>query len=323
MSRIIVVGASGYLGGRIALQLQQEGNEVIGTFRNPPHDPEKKLDALSETIQGDITDKSFIDAILDTKPQALIYLVSLNHHATENSYQQSVNVNISPLMELARMLAEQSGFQRLVYMSTLQVYGKTSTDKTVAESDLPAPMNMYGWTHAACEDGLHFLNRAHHLSSISLRLSNGYGAPAFPSCDCWWLVLNDFCRSAIRDGKIQLQSDGSPQRDFIHVSNIAGIISEIVNYKGEIPKTMNLASGKSLSMLELAHLVSDVFKVDFDRYIPVVLPDGTTSVVPGAPNQRFQVSTITLSKLIPSLKHYPIKSGIREVIQYIQNTDLF
>ena len=34
----------------------------------------------------------------------------------------------------------------------------------------------------------------------------------FYSCDCWWLVLNDFCRTAMREGKIQLKSDGSPQR---------------------------------------------------------------------------------------------------------------
>jgi hypothetical protein len=75
-------------------------------------------------------------------------------------------------------------------------------------------------------------------------------------------------------------------------------------------------------MLELAHLVSDVFKVDFDRYIPVVFPDGRISAVAAAPNQRFQASTIALSKLIPSLQLYPLKDGIREVIQYILNFDL-
>lgn len=322
MRRITVVGASGYLGGRIALQLQHDGYEVIGTFRRRPSDPKNNLSALSGTIQGDITDNNFIDVIADTKPHALVYLVSLNHHASETSYQHSVNVNLAPLMELARKLADQESFHRLIFMSTLQVYGKLSTDKMVLEKDPIAPSNMYGWTHAACEHGLELLHRTHNLQSTSLRLSNGYGAPAFPSCDCWWLVLNDFCRSAIRDGKIQLQSDGSPQRDFIHVNNIAEIISAIVKNKDDVPQIMNLASGKSLSMLELAHLVSDVFKADFDSYVPVVLPDGTISTVLRAPDQRLKVSTEAVSHLIPSLRLDPLKSGIIEIIQYISDFNL-
>ena len=322
MSRITVVGASGYLGGRIALQLQQEGNEVIGTFRNPPCDPEKKLGTLFDIIPGNITDERFIERIASTKPRVLVYLVSLNHHAVETNYQQSVNVNIAPLMKLARMLADQSGFHRLIYMSTLQVYGSLSPDKILRESDRIEPTNMYGWTHAACEDGLRLLQNTHHLNSISLRLSNGYGAPAFPSCDCWWLVLNDFCRSAIQNERIQLKSNGSPQRDFIHVSDIAGIISEIIKNESEVPQIMNLASGETLSMLELAHLVSYVFKLDFDRYIPVIYPDGTISKVAGAPDQRLQVSTEALFEIIPSLRLYPLIDGIREVIQYILNSNL-
>lgn len=322
MSRITVVGASGYLGGRIGLQLQQQGNEVIAAFRNPPCDPERNLDALSDTVQGDVTDKSFIDAIVETKPQALVYLVSLNHHATEQSYQHSINVNVAPLMDLARRLADQSGFQRLIFMSTLQVYGKASPNKTFIETDRIEPANMYGWTHAACEDGLLLLQRSHNLSSTSLRLSNGYGAPAFPSCDCWWLVLNDFCRSAIREGKIQLKSDGSPQRDFIHVSNIAGVISEVVTQRGEVPQIMNLASGESLSMLELAHLVAHVLEVDFDKHVPVILPDGKISPIANPPHNRIRISTETLLGLIPGWETCSLKSGIKETLQYITKYDI-
>ena len=86
---------------------------------------------------------------------------------------------------------------------------------------------------------------------------------------------------------------------------------------------MNLASGKSLSILELAHLVSDVFKFDYDRDIPVIFSDGTTSDAAEAPAKRFHVSTKALSQLMPSLQLCPLKDGIKEVIEYIQQFDLY
>lgn len=322
MSRIIVVGASGYLGGRIARYLQQIGNEVIGTYRNPPHDPENLLGSLYLSIQGDVTGHQFIEDIVATQPEYLIYLVSLNHRSAEKDYQHSININVAPLLTLGRKLATLGGFRRLIYMSTQQVYGQLPAEKIRLTPTHTDPDSMYGWTHSTCEDGLRFLNRKHQLNSVSLRLSNGYGAPAFPFCDCWWLVVNDFCLSALRNGSIRLLSDGSARRDFIHVDDIARGISKLVKHNEEFPRVMNLNSGEPLSILGLAHRVASVFESDFGKKVPVVFPDGSISTdfekIRGRCGSAQEKSDSLASVQLP----VSLDFGIREVIEYILKYDL-
>ena len=196
MSRIAVIGASGYLGGNISKYLQEQGHDVIGVYREHPKDPENVLEKLWRTLQGDIEDSAFLKEIVSTAPEIIVYTVSLNHHDCEKDYLRSINVNVSPVMELGRLLSEQSSFKRFIYFSTLQVYGKIDPGEVIKEDRPIQPNNLYGLTHAFCEDGLSLLQRNKGLQSVCIRLSNGYGTPAFLFCDCWWLVLNDFCRTA-------------------------------------------------------------------------------------------------------------------------------
>ena len=137
----------------------------------------------------------------------------------------------------------------------MQVYGNYSKMNLISEKKNKKNNNVYALTHSMCEDILSNLSYHENFSPISLRLSNGYGFPELSSCDCWWLVINDFCSNAIRNSEIRLNSDGSPLRDFIHISDISIAVEKILNSDKKLPLEMNLASGKTLSMLEIAHLV--------------------------------------------------------------------
>ena len=44
--------------------------------------------------------------------------------------------------------------------------------------------------------------------------------PVLKNINCWWLVLNDLCRSAKKNGKITIKSDGTALRDFIALEDI-------------------------------------------------------------------------------------------------------
>jgi nucleoside-diphosphate-sugar epimerase len=53
--------------------------------------------------------------------------------------------------------------------------------------------------------------------------------PVFPEKNVWWPVLNDVCRMAKnKNGVIKLQSDGSPQRDFISLDKIGQFIKKLI-----------------------------------------------------------------------------------------------
>jgi UDP-glucose 4-epimerase len=123
-----------------------------------------------------------------------------------------------------------------------------------------------------CENILETFSKFNGLKSTALRLSNGYGYPELKSCKCWWLVLNDFCLNAQKNNKIIINSDGSPQRDFIHISDIALAVEKILLTKKKVPKVMNLCSGETISMLEIVDIIQK--KTSIINKIPILYVKG-------------------------------------------------
>ena len=74
------------------------------------------------------------------------------------------------------------------------------------------------------------------------------------TCNCWWLVLNELCKMAKKEKKIVLKSDGTPLRDFISLNDVVKLVTILIRSKRNNKKIINLASGRTYSIIELAKL---------------------------------------------------------------------
>ena len=75
-------------------------------------------------------------------------------------------------------------------------------NEIITEDNSPAPLNIYGLTHFLSEDICSYYNVNTETKCINVRLSNSYGSPVFNENSCWWLVVNDLCKSAFLKNKI-------------------------------------------------------------------------------------------------------------------------
>ena len=257
--KVCIIGCTGYLGSAIAEYLFKKKIDVVGVCRTIPKNKPFK-NSFYKLIKGDIREEKTQKKIISSKSNIVIYTVSLNHSESEKSLKHSISVNFLPLTSLVNKLIKTGNVKKFLYFSTMQVYGNYSDRKIVHESVPRNNKNIYALTHSMCEDYLLMINNSSYLQTISLRLSNGYGYPELDSCDCWWLVANDFCLSAVKKEVINLKSDGSPLRDFLHITDVALAVEKIIKHKGELPECMNLASGKTFSMLEIAQKVKKINK---------------------------------------------------------------
>jgi UDP-glucose 4-epimerase len=312
-----VVGASGYLGGRIAEYLSVAGNEVTVFMRRKP-DESLWCDKMSNLLIGDLRDSSTFSTLMVDKFDAVVYLVSLNHTLSEKSVDDAIATNVTPMWELLENLTK-NGLSRFLYFSTQQIYGQLPPE-IIEESRKPAPHNNYGLTHLMCENIGQFFNQKSDTKCINLRLSNGYGRPSLRVNDCWGLVINDLCKSAIEKHKICLLSDGSPQRDFIHLSDICQALSVLLSTSvdQQVNTNYHLASGTTYTILELAQIVGQCYLEKFDRVIPIILPDGHTPSKPKYTSdvQKFQYSVNRL-KALGFLPKVTLHQGIAEVFDYL------
>ena len=274
--KICIIGASSYIGGWIVESLKNTEHDISVVYRNEPICDYNWKSGLSKIIVGDITDLNVINAIIEIEPEIVIYLVSLNHIQSENNLFKTLNINVSPMVYLANELSKIKTFNKFIYFSTLQVIGKITNGQIIDESTIPKPLNYYGLTHFFCEEALAMLNRSNKINYTIIRLANSYGPAKYESCDTLWLVINDFCSSALKNNTIQLKSDGSPQRDFIYLNDVARAVNFIIKFANEAPPIVNISSEITMTMPELAHLTKKVCK-NYGLEVRVLLPNGNES----------------------------------------------
>ena len=286
MAKFTIVGAAGYLGGALASHLVGQGHTVAAVLRTYPSDPRNLMSKVSSVVQVDAADPAFVSSVIETEPEHIIYCVSLDHKESEREVSSSVDINVKPLLQLARRVASDLPSASITYLSTLQVYGKIAVGEEIVEHREARPENLYGLTHLMCEAALQTLSRGSGLRANVVRLANGYGPPVFPSASFSWLAINDFCKSAVENAEIVLKSDGSAQRDFVFVEDIAQAVTQAC-LRGKMQGDVyNIGSGTTVSILEAAHLVREVCASAYGHEVTVRLP-GSVSASPPMPAESY------------------------------------
>jgi UDP-glucose 4-epimerase len=201
----------------------------------------------------------------------------------------------------------------------MQVYGRIPN--TVIDESYPiATANVYGLTHLLSEQIVEHFNRNTKMNAISVRLSNSYGVPVFHENNCWWLAINDLCKSAIERKEIKLLSDGSPQRDFIHGNDVSDAI-EVLLTKAEKQENniYNLSSGITFTIMELALIIKAEYFKRYKIETPIFTPEGIYNESEfKEPNEKYHISNEKLIKLgfQPKVR---IGEGIQEIFSYFDN----
>ena len=145
---IMVTGGNGFIGNRILRKLTERGHEPVCFDLAPPRPHlAPGLDRVP-TYRGDVTQlPQLLEAIQAHNVQRIIHLAALLPPDTENRPHFAMQVNIggtNNVFEAARW----SGIERVVYASSIAVYGVQETfgPRPITEDDVSDPINVYGMT---------------------------------------------------------------------------------------------------------------------------------------------------------------------------------
>ena len=119
MTKICVIGSSGYIGSKIT-SLLTKNYKVITLSRQ-----KTKADCkIFKHITGDLKSQKTIDNIVKLRPNFIIYAASFNHFKSEKNFEETLNNNNLPLARLCESILKNNNFKKIIYFSTFQVYGK-------------------------------------------------------------------------------------------------------------------------------------------------------------------------------------------------------
>jgi nucleoside-diphosphate-sugar epimerase len=175
VSKILVTGASGFVGSALALRLQIEaGISVRRAYRATPGNTENNENVSVGDI-GPETDWSAALSGVDVVVHCAARVHVMNDDGSEDSLAQFRKVNVLGTQRLARQAAA-AGVRRLVFVSSIKVNGETTTGlPPFSHLSQPAPVDPYGISKWEAEQALWKIARETGLEVVVVRPPLVYG----------------------------------------------------------------------------------------------------------------------------------------------------
>lgn len=267
MSRILITGGLGYVGGRLSRRLSEE-HEVWVSSRKPVPEHILRLHGNVRRIDHAL----LLDlSTFPTSFDAVIHLAAMNEIDSVKFPSETIRVNIDE----TRIILENSISKKVnqfIYFSTAHIYG-APLEGTITEETLPCPVHPYAITHRAAEDYIIAASKNKSIQGTVLRLSNSFGAPISSHVNRWTLLANELCRQAVEKGTITLRSNGCQHRDFICLADVEEVIARMLINPGS-PRYIiyNIGSGISMRVIDMADAIIQSAVTVLKKNISLVMP---------------------------------------------------
>jgi nucleoside-diphosphate-sugar epimerase len=170
--KILVTGATGFIGNKLCQALSAHGDTVFAVARR-----QVAIDTNITVINKVLSKETdWHDCLKDI--DVVIHLAGRAHvmnDVSENPYQAYADINIDATKHLAKQ-AVLSGVKRFIYLSSIKVNGERTKDVAFSETDSPQPKDDYGTTKCEAEKVLNNIARQTGMDVVIIRPPLVYGA---------------------------------------------------------------------------------------------------------------------------------------------------
>jgi len=264
---VAVTGASGYIGGHVALKLADAGHSVVGIDLRPCP---SHLTCFENFIQEDFASDTVLKFISSGNIDAIVHCAgtSLVGPSMINP-QEYYHNNTVKTLTLLDTVVKNSIRTRIIFSSSAAVYG-VPIMVPCSEVDPCEPISPYGESKLAIEWILRGYHRAYGLDYVAFRYFNAAGA------DCQGRHGQEpgathIIARALESVKNQIgfalygnnyeTADGTCIRDYVHVEDIADAHVTALD-QSVLVGVYNLGTNQGTSNLEVIHRIAQVVGVN-------------------------------------------------------------
>lgn len=241
--RILVTGAAGFAGGIVARVLRRAGFDVTGTIHR------HAAEGAFRTVRCDLSEpwgiEGDFDAIVHTAG-ALPY-----RHPSMLDYKRS---NIDAMQNLVAF-AKAHGVRRVIYFSTIGIYGDFHGNPAVDEDTPRINPDAYGMTKYIAEE----LLRESGLDTMSLRMPGLIGPGARP---VWFTNTVERFR---RGEPVTIYAPDYETKNFVWAEDVADFVAKLLTQKRWDIDRLVLAARTAVTIraivTEMKHLMESASQI--------------------------------------------------------------
>ena len=257
---ILITGGAGYIGSHVANLLIEKGYKIT-IIDNLITGNKKLIPKRAEFIKCDISNQSKINCILNKKKFcAVLHFAGLIRVDESMKYPKKYIFNNYKKTKIFLNICEKNNLNKIIFSSTAAVYGNTKKDR-VTEKDKISPLNPYAKSKRMIETAIiknknfkYIILRYFNVAGADKKMRSGliskYSTHLIKIIS---EVVAKKRKKLVVYGNNYNTYDGTPVRDFIHVSDLADIHFKSLNYLLKKNKSgiFNCGYGKGYSVKEV------------------------------------------------------------------------
>jgi len=219
---VVVTGGRGFIGRAVVKLLQRTGNRVISLDTGAPETARRNDGRVQEAL-CDITNTSQLQRVFETtRIDGIVHLAAVLPTTARREPGRATQVNIQASQHMLEM-GQRFGVRRVVFGSSLSVYGTCPPDQVVSESRRAAPEDLYAAAKLYVEQLGDAYRQTHGLEFVSLRIGRVVGPGAQSVTSAWRSQIFEFLRSPSR-AEISLPYIGAERMLLVHVDDVAKML---------------------------------------------------------------------------------------------------
>jgi UDP-glucose 4-epimerase len=254
MSTSLVTGGAGFIGSHVADELLALGHKVIvlddlsGGF-------EDNVPGGATFVKGSILDHELIDRLFDRHHFTYVYHLAayaaegLSHFIKRFNYENNLIGSVNLVNASINY-----GVKCFVFTSSIAVYG--AGQSPMSEEMTPMPEDSYGIAKLAVEQELKVSHEMFGLDYVIFRPHNVYGERQNIG-DRYRNVVGIFMNQLMKGEPMSIFGDGTQQRAFTHIRDVAPIIAACVDFDAARNELFNVGADVPYTVNDLAQVVAD------------------------------------------------------------------
>ena len=270
---IMITGAAGGIGSTLALELTKKGHKVIaidnldnGYIENLYEDGKK----FCKFYQRDIKDNLSISYALEKEQiDIVIHLAAITSlPSAESEPYKTIDVNVAGTAAILDAVRK-SNVKRTIIASTSAIYENTMNwSKAPLKEDVEvSPRLMYPLSKKMMEDVIETYKVNYGLDIVTLRFFNVFG----PRQDIHRKSppLINYITRCFDDGiEATFYSDGTQQRDYVHVDDVVEMISLCMVVPEAAGEIFNVCTGTTTSVKDIISYAEKAYGPFSYKFLP-------------------------------------------------------